>query len=763
MKTPKLILLFTIAVCCCVTSNAQTADTVKFDYSKLNAGLNALSATFSGSSFILIVERIPTGKTVSLQSSDAPGVSIGISLSSAQNTADITQLLSSATADTVKLIFFKDGIKGRELTITKSANAENGLINNKPVIKEAAVGISFIHDAILSSKKYNPQASFTLLNEIAKAHTGKTFEELKSEPFWNNIKGSALAVSGGGGKQNISSGILSSIGGLDVTNIADGIAKFLVKRTKQELTTAFFERFQQLLDSPEYKDLQIVFPQTTKTFAAIGTEIYNYQGYLTMMREAFEKDLRTLQANIPLWFDVGYWPNKLDTALKAKLGFILGSAGFIYQSLSNNVHPGNMIEDFDLNASVINSDMQAALQTMQLISYSLKGSNNDHYWSSLDSFKMVLADTTAFNVFMGLMYERAKTQNIQFGTTALITILEGLKNKSNDFFVHIQAVLQQARLVEIKLAACKALTEDNAVKYETWFDYFASVVKLLKEGKEVLIKTPIKNILTIDDANVNRFFSVTENSFELGLDISRRNFSSAIINVREIYDTLFYRAVNDTIAATDKHKFQDLLDKMLKYGAVAASVAEAKNSDEVAAAIEAAALPAGSSRIKRESHFNVALNAFVGINAGHEYITQDGSEIGKKSFFNTVGVSAPIGVALSWGQLGKGFNEGKGGSSFTLFASLIDLGAVTSFRFTNDSIAKLPTIQLKDILAPGLFVSYGLRRSPINFSGGYQFGPLLRKVGEETNETLSNAYTRWVIAAHVDIPFFNFVNRQYRR
>ncbi|MFX8731580.1 hypothetical protein ABTM48_20530, partial [Acinetobacter baumannii] len=54
------------------------------------------------------------------------------------------------------------------------------------------------------------------------------------------------------------SGLLSSIGGLDVTNIADGLAKFLVKRTKQELTIAFFSKFDSLI--AKYPDLQTVFP-----------------------------------------------------------------------------------------------------------------------------------------------------------------------------------------------------------------------------------------------------------------------------------------------------------------------------------------------------------------------------------------------------------------------------------------------------------------------------------------------------------------------
>jgi len=37
--------------------------------------------------------------------------------------------------------------------------------------------------------------------------------------------------------------LTSLIGGLDITNIADGFAKFLVERTKEELATAFFEKF----------------------------------------------------------------------------------------------------------------------------------------------------------------------------------------------------------------------------------------------------------------------------------------------------------------------------------------------------------------------------------------------------------------------------------------------------------------------------------------------------------------------------------------
>ena len=56
-------------------------------------------------------------------------------------------------------------------------------------------------------------------------------------------------------------GIVSSIGGLNVTNFADGLAKFMVKRFKEELNLAFFEKFKQDLDDPRYVELKILFPE----------------------------------------------------------------------------------------------------------------------------------------------------------------------------------------------------------------------------------------------------------------------------------------------------------------------------------------------------------------------------------------------------------------------------------------------------------------------------------------------------------------------
>ena len=131
------------------------------------------------------------------------------------------------------------------------------------------------------------------------------------------------------------SSAVSSIGALDVTNFADGFAKFLVKRTKQELNMAFFTRFKEELSKAEYRDLQTVFPQTWRALQAIGDEVYNYQRYLQTLRESFEKDLANLLTHIPTVID--NHPEFFKT--QPELEAILRTAFYIAGSLQSKQHP----------------------------------------------------------------------------------------------------------------------------------------------------------------------------------------------------------------------------------------------------------------------------------------------------------------------------------------------------------------------------------------------------------------------------------------
>ena len=267
------------------------------------------------------------------------------------------------------------------------------------------------YDAIYLKSKINPETGKIILHkdvqQLFMNYYPGTIEDSINEdlldlnPF---IKGYfASLVIQSGIPINFNPIKLSSIGGLDVTNIADGFAKFLVKRTKQELNVTFFSRFKEEISKPEFKDLQTVFPQTYRTFTIIGDEIYNYEAYLQTLRESFENDLASLTTNLPSVIE-----NHPEFFTKfPELEATLQSGCYIAGELRDKVHPGDILNDFpDDYLNKLNPNWKGSLQTLQLISASLRDSSKSDsvYWVSPKQIKKLTSDSIAFHVLWSGKY-----------------------------------------------------------------------------------------------------------------------------------------------------------------------------------------------------------------------------------------------------------------------------------------------------------------------------------------------------------------------
>jgi hypothetical protein len=237
-------------------------------------------------------------------------------------------------------------------------------------------------------------------------------------------------------------------------------------------------------------------------------------------------------------------------------------------------------------------------------------------------------------------------------------------------------------------------------------------------------------------------------------DIKSKNYTSLVLHTSIILDTILpghYTFRNDYI----------------KYGNFMANIIEADNSDEVKAAIEAAVLPVGSSSIKRETFSNISLNAFIGPMAGSEYLPA----LNEDQWAIVIGVTAPVGVAFNWGNIGNGRRDNsmskeeqlkkshKGGKSFSLFFPLIDVGALATFRIGDDSSHVASEVKLENIMAPGVYGYWGFGKVPVSVGFGAQIGPQLRKINAEDANLEKNFYVRFGLNVVVDIPFFNFYTR----
>ncbi|TGE13500.1 hypothetical protein [Hymenobacter elongatus] len=260
------------------------------------------------------------------------------------------------------------------------------------------------------------------------------------------------------------------------------------------------------------------------------------------------------------------------------------------------------------------------------------------------------------------------------------------------------------------------------------------------------------------------------------------------------------------------------IPQLIRYGQFMAAVAEARKAEDVHNALKAAALPTGSSSIKRQTFVNVSLNAYAGLNAGGEWLqgSANGRLLVSKQLRGAAGFTAPIGLAISWGMSGRiekaentlalktqqlsGETNPKGlsakqrhvsrassrlnrisrsyqyyggnnqerylrGTSLSAFVSLIDIAAPVQFRLNpENNTSTLPQdVTFKQILAPGIFGVYGFRNSPLSLLAGGQFNPDLRKVESSGATVEKRDAFRFSLGLTVDIPLFNIFSRTERR
>ncbi|PXY43042.1 hypothetical protein [Flavobacterium hydrophilum] len=565
----------------------------------------------------------------------------------------------------------------------------------------------------------------------------------------------------------------SSIGSTNVTRFADGLAKFIVERTKKELQAAFFDKFIEEVNSPEYKDIRTLFPTTYLVIKRLPTDVYNYEPYIEQLREAFGNDLEIILPHLEDVLNNGYYASFFNNHLELKS--ICLTALYFGNGLKNGKHIGLLIEEYNTtNAKYkftndnINDIKNNAILFIQEVSQSLKTnvSGSKEYWVEADEIEQMINDPVTFNLYLGLLYERINT--IEISNSSQLTY-GGLLLKGDETKAFIENLVRQIKNAQTQLANIHTKQANNdKVTIEDYilsFDAATRVIVIFRENQ--LIKDFINSIANPSEREqIIKFWNYydtiiegTNATYSIYTGIQQKKYNLVLSNVRILYQLRYDPEVlntNDT-----KKNIHKIIDFLIEKGAFIAGIAEAKNSDEVYNAIDKIAMPVGSSRVKRLTKTNVAINAYCGFFVGNENI-KDVDEDG--TLINSYGLTAPVGFSFSKGNrilpwpIHNLIPETKGWSS-TLFFSVIDLGAVASYRFTNETADQVPTIELKDIFSPGLFWSVGIPKTPISLNLGAQVGPNLRKVNDTTNDYSKNTYLRYSFSICVDIPLLNLYTK----
>lgn len=611
-------------------------------------------------------------------------------------------------------------------------------------------------------------------------------------PFFDSLFESSQKMTGGGNSANEGSFPVSNkgnpfIGGPNVTNIIRGIGLFMIDRAKKELTAAFFNRLKTYFDkTPEIRAL---FPKTSEALQDLLS--YHYPEMLPTLRTNFHEDLKLLPIHLD---DVVILPKYQKLLANfPEIQIAIRTIRLVSTLENEGLHPADIIKRFsefpewkDKSKPVMFQNFGNAIRLSAILSESLRFENTTRAWVSSKEILDLLKDEATFKIYLGLVYQKIKIEDIKFyrGDSSIVSPLGFLKNNPTTIFQfqnYVSEFIDIAEKLDVKIKGIQNLKkEGQKPSIEDWHEYIGLAINIIEYGT---------NVTKLFDSNFvpKEYISLARNSNGLFKNIFQENYSAGVSNLVSILETTtslreidLNKKINKSSGSKKtKRESPEIksLDSLIgtiefirKYGLFIANMVEAKTPEEVQSVIEAAVLPVGSSSIKKHSDFNVSIQSYLGASYNFSFKNNPAN-----AWDGKVNVTAPIGVSFS-----HGFNKS---GSISLFASLIDIGAVVDYEIKRDTtftssintstqdttmVATINSkndykVELGQIFSPGLFLVYGAPWDmPLSLMVGCQYGPGLISISNESTDIVKPSL-RWMVSLTVDIPWFTLSNTDKKK
>ena len=607
-----------------------------------------------------------------------------------------------------------------------------------------------------------------------------------------------------------------SLGGLDVTNIANGIAQFMVKRAKEELTISFFQHFQTFVN--QHVEIKVLFPNTVD---ALGNLLsYQYPNMINNLRTAFMNDLSSLVSNLPIVLSLPKYQAFFTRFPEVRIA--VNTLELVQKISRNNLGPADAIHDFADSVSFATTaspdlaNFSNAVKLGDIFSQSVRDSSaTGKGWISVSEFAAKAKDPGFIQIFLGLIYQQVVRENIQFDTHPFAPILAGVNGPKGPLALVRAEMTQFLQLTQqvdtvIESLAKKQNTHENltgddyynlinttinvidfsfdvARFFNAGSDDVHSYTKLAREGNTIY-----QNIYKKDYPQaVTNALNFLSDLFDL-INKNKASDNAIINDLKGILNTANntviksgslsslskseWKAIDNAVntpAQSDQNitvlrsaqqykdfaKFNKVMAKVKTYGLFMANMLSAQSADDVENIVENAALPVGSSSIKKYSVFNIAVQSYLGAS----FRIDNPSASFSSPWTDRLGVTGPIGLGFNFGLRKAG--------SVGLLVNLFDLGAIIDYQLKIDTTvnssnaAPTPTInknyqvKLGQIVSPGFYAVYGfLANLPLAVGIGGQYGPGLGKINSGGTAVVTNPSWRFNAFLAVDIPFFNILN-----
>lgn len=219
---------------------------------------------------------------------------------------------------------------------------------------------------------------------------------------------------------NVTSNTLlgSKIGGLDVTNIANALSSIMIEHAKEELTAAFFDRFNKFIE--ENKEFQILFPKTTSTMSTLLS--YRYTEMLPALQASFLEDLNEIVYRIHEVLQLEKYKIMFKNFPEIRLA--AESIKVIHELEKGDATPADVITEFAAlefwdDEAIVNEvsykNIKNSLELADILSKSIIDTTDvNKVWVDFKNIKIMINDPTLFKIYLGLLYEQIKTKTITF-------------------------------------------------------------------------------------------------------------------------------------------------------------------------------------------------------------------------------------------------------------------------------------------------------------------------------------------------------------
>lgn len=685
--------------------------------------------------------------------------------------------------------------------------------------------------------------------------------------------------------QNVS----SSGSGLSLdmtTRMVDATARWLVKRTKQELTLAFFDKLRNRLDT--IPELRAFFP-ATYLMLQNDENIYRLPSLGNTWLAAFHTDVTKIPQNFESYIQQ-YHPEMLkEDSFKI---FLMTYHSF--DLLEKGTNPATLLDflktRYATDADIRTSEVSRTIRLLALLSDNLIDLTNDpanKMWIRPSEALKQFSDPLVGRYFLGLLYQKDTLlfNNLKVGAdgqslgnwlgesnnrleyfnqtvSQFLLMLDDIQkqiiyNSTSDnlplrdvkpFLHYTQSIFDMVNVgFQIKyllksgepdtsfyksaynqkwkpiatdaIEAIKAfytksygsgLLHTIAAMKPIWAEVSPKDVRLglLNNGLAILQKTHIaqvekdllanKSLIATKEKEANQLLKqlkdnmdrdslriltikkLQETKIQLELlqkqveDLTsqKKTFESIQKSLSEVKNIDELMAQNNTkVQEKQKERLKAKFDQITFYANFMTDVITSDSTTDLQEIIDKYAAPVGSYSLKRKNAFSLDINAYPGLYAGVEQPIASSRGVSQSAF--VTGITAPIGVAFSWGKkrkvLGGYERDSRGGHSLSLFVPIVDIGAAFSYRWSQgDEINGFPKIKFSQIFAPGCYVVWGVKNAPIALKVGAQITPQLRDVnvtsssGGLTNTVSEVSMLRYGMTLSVDIPVFHLFEKRMR-